>query len=257
MKKKIRRWADLTWPELEGLRDTTIALIPTGSVEQHGPHLPTGTDLYIPMGIMDLLPTQKGAGDFPDRLVMLPPVFHTYAKESDAWTGTINLNGNTLSLYIYDVLRRLFEQGILNAVIFNGHMESYSFILEGIEHAVHGREDAHVLSINWWDLISDDLIREVFADRWPGWVAEHAALTETSLMLYLYPELVRMDKMDEGIIPKARSYKIFPQPEKVRPASGMYACADAAEKQIGRRLAQEVLEKLVPILKEEFPETRG
>ncbi len=256
MNNKIRRWSDLTWPELKSLGDRMIALVPTGSVEQHGPHLPTGTDLYIPMGIMDLLPAFEDAGNMADRLVMLPPVFHTYAKESDAWTGTINLNGHTLSLYIYDVLRRLFEQGIMNAVIFNGHMESYSFILEGIEQAVHGREDAHVLSVNWWDLISDDLIQEVFAERWPGWVAEHAALTETSLMLYLYPELVRMDTMDEGIIPKARSYKIFPQPEKVRPASGMYACAEGAEKEIGRRLAREVLDKLVPILKEEFPEGR-
>lgn len=257
MKKKIRRWSELPWPELESHKDRMIALLPTGSVEQHGPHLPTGTDAYIPMGIMDLLPTLKSAEKIADRLVMLPPAFHTYAKESDAWIGTINLNGHTLSLYICDILERLFEQRIMNVVIFNGHMESYSFILEGIERAVHGRKDAFVLSVNWWDLISDDLIKQVFADRWPGWIAEHAALTETSLMLHLHPELVHMDKMDEGIIPETRNYKIFPQPEKVRPASGMFACADGAEKETGRRLTQEVLEKLVLIFNEEFPETKG
>lgn len=91
----------------------------------------------------------------------------------------------------------------------NGHLESYSFLLEGIELATEGCGDVQVISVNWWDFIGDGLIGELFADRWPGWVAEHAALTETSIMLALHPELVKEELAVAGFIPQPLPYKIF------------------------------------------------
>lgn len=242
----------MTWKDIEAEREEMIALVVSGSVEQHGPHLPTGTDLYIAMGIADRLARYPGAGDVAERLVMLPPLFHTYAKESDAWRGTLNLNGNTLTLMTRDIIEGLFRQGIGKVVLLNGHLESYSFLLEGIELATEGRSGVQVISVNWWDFIGDELIGELFADRWPGWVAEHAALTETSIMLALYPELVKAELADAGFIPRPLPYKIFPQPREVRPPSGMYAPADGAGAEIGERLVSEVLDGLVPIIRERF-----
>lgn len=242
----------MTWKEIEAERGEMIALIVSGSVEQHGPHLPTGTDLYIAMGMADRIASLPGAGDVAGRLVMLPPLFHTYAKESDGWRGTLNFDGNTLTLVVRDIIKGLFRQGIKKVVLLNGHLESYSFILEGIELAAEGRDDVRVMSVNWWDFIGDELISELFADRWPGWVAEHAALTETSIMLALYPDLVRADLADAGVIPKPLPYKIFPQPQEVRPPSGMYAPAEGASAEIGERLVSEVVKGLVPIIRERF-----
>ena len=73
----------MTWKDIEAERGEMVALIVSGSVEQHGPHLPTGTDLYIAMGIADRIASLPEAGDIAARLVLLPPFFHTYAKESD------------------------------------------------------------------------------------------------------------------------------------------------------------------------------
>lgn len=242
----------MTWKDIEAERGEMVALIVSGSVEQHGPHLPTGTDLYIAMGIADRIASLPEAGDIAARLVLLPPFFHAYAKESDGWRGTLNLDGNTLTLVARDIIKGLFRQGIKRAVLLNGHLESYSFLLEGIELATEGCGDVQVISVNWWDFIGDGLISELFADRWPGWVAEHAALTETSIMLALHPELVREDLAEAGFIPQPLPYKIFPQPQEVRPPSGMYAPAEGASAEIGERLISEVLRNLVPIIRERF-----
>lgn len=246
--KKLQRWTDTTWCDIKAKRDDAIALIPCGSVEQHGPHLPTGTDLYISMGIADHLASCSVA----DRLLMLPPIYHTYAKESDGWCGTLNLEGTTLTMVVRDIVKGLFRQGIKHIVLFNGHMESYAFIMEGLQLAVEGSDDVRVLSINWWDFISDSLIDEIFGDKWPGWVAEHAALTETSLMLYLYPELVRTELADAGVIPEQIPYKIFPQQQSLLPPSGMFARAEGASAQIGEILTKEVIKKLEAAIKTNF-----
>ena len=109
-----------------------------------------------------------------------------------------------------------------------------------------------MISVNWWDFIGDGLIGELFADRWPGWVAEHAALTETSIMLALHPELSRADLADAGVIPKTAAYiKFFPAAGGAS-AVGMYAPAEGASAEIGERLISEVLRNLVPIIRERF-----
>jgi creatinine amidohydrolase len=104
---------------------------------------------------------------------------------------------------------------------------------------------------NWWEYISDEFIDEVFGDRWPGWEAEHAALTETSLMLHLWPDLVRetdTSPRDYQRFP----YRILPWPEKARPASGVYADPRGATPEIGRRLAEIVVAGLDGTIQAEF-----
>lgn len=251
---KIRRWTDMTWREIEERRGDMIAVIPSGSVEQHGPHLPTGTDLYIAEGIADRLAEMCNPPFRIDRLAMLPPIFHTYAKESDAWPGTLNLDGSTLTLLVRDVVRGLFRNGVKNVVIMNGHMESYAFVMEGVQLAVEGREGVRAVSVNWWDFISDGLIDDLFGDKWPGWVAEHAALTETSIMTYLYPELVKKELADAGFIPEPQPYKVFPQRREQLPASGMFASAEGACAQTGKVLVEEAVKKIASVIAGNFPE---
>jgi creatinine amidohydrolase len=103
------------------------------------------------------------------------------------------------------------------------------------------------------ELVADSVIQEVFGDAWPGWEAEHAALTETSLMMALYPEMVHQDRIVDDRAPRHFPYKVFPQPPAVRPASGVYASAGAASAQIGHRLADHIVDGLTEMLKEQFP----
>jgi creatinine amidohydrolase len=250
---RMARWKDLTWEEIDRLRRRGIvAVLPTGSVEQHGPHLPLGTDVQIPVGLADRLAAALETDPLGDRLVMLPAFYYTYAKHSNWWPGTLNLDGEALVAHTRAVLSDLFRQGVQNALLLNGHMESVQFLMEGVELALERHPAALAVLVNWWELVADEIIHEVFADAWPGWEAEHAALTETSLMLAFAPDLVHMDRAVDDRAPRTLPYRVFPQPDEVRPRSGVYASAAAASALVGERLAAHIVERLAAVVKERF-----
>ncbi|MDR7542756.1 MAG: creatininase family protein [Armatimonadota bacterium] len=255
MNTGMARWDHLTWQEIGERRARgAIAVLPVGSIEQHGPHLPVATDALIPIGLADRLAGALGADDLGARLVMLPPFYYTYAKHSNWWPGTLNLDGATLVTYTRAVLEDLFRQGISRLLVLNGHMESVQFLMEGIELALERYPSTRTVLVNWWELVADAVIRDLFAEAWPGWEAEHAALTETSLMLAFYPELVRTERITDDRAPRTLPYRVFPQPPEVRPPSGVYASAAAASAPIGERLARHIVDGLVAVLRERLAE---
>jgi creatinine amidohydrolase len=250
---RMARWKQLTWEEIDRRRRLGIvAVLPTGSVEQHGPHLPLGTDVQIPVGLADRLAAALESDPLGARLVMLPPFYHTYAKHSNWWPGTLNLDGETLVAYTRAVFTDLFRQGVQHVLMLNGHMESVQFLMEGVELAVERHPTALVVLVNWWELVADEIIGELFAAAWPGWEAEHAALTETSLMLAFYPDLVHIDRVVDDRAPRTLPYRVFPQPDEARPRSGVYANAAAASAPIGERLAAHIVERLAAVVRERF-----
>ncbi len=253
MPTRMARWTEQTWVEVnERKTQGIIGVLPAGSIEQHGPHLPLATDVLIPEGLADTLAARLAHDPLGSRLVMLPPFHYTYAKHSNWWPGTLNLDGRTLVSFAHAVLRDLFRQGVDQVMLLNGHMESVAFLMEGAELAVEGHGSARVAVVNWWELIADSLIGEVFGSAWPGWEAEHAALTETSLMLAFYPDLVYRDRIVDDREPKHYPYKVFPQPSEVRPPSGVYASAAAASAEVGQRLAAHIVDGLISVVREQF-----
>jgi creatinine amidohydrolase len=249
-------WEHLTWPELAGLRDG-ILVFASGSIEQHGPRLPVATDTLTAQGFVRLLQARMPQR----RLIAAPPMNYTYAKLNSAYPGTINLNGATLLAMAHDILADVLRQGFRNVMFINGHMESVAFIMEGAELALaehrsmgppRGSEPKIVFA-NWWEFVPQKLIDEVFGAKWPGWEAEHAALTETSLMLHLWPELVRDVPVGPSDYDKFH-YRVLPWPERGRPASGCYADPAGASAEIGRRLAEVVVAGLQHVVETEFPQ---
>lgn len=248
------RWDELTWTELMNNRDSII-VIPTGSVEQHGHHLPMGTDTFIAEGFTKKL-HNKVAGK---KLIVAPSLYYTYAKLNSNYLGTINLNGNTLINMGFDLISELLRQGFSKILLINGHLESMPFLMEGIELALstydniknQENEIPKIIIANWWEFISDEMIDNIFGDKWPGWEAEHAALTETALMQYLYPEMVRDVKIDSGEYEQL-PYRILPWNKRVQPSSGSYADPDGATQEIGNLLTEAVILGLTELIKKEF-----
>jgi len=249
----ITRWEHLTWVDLEKRISDATAIVVFGSVEQHGKHLPLGTDTIIPIGILDRLVIKYANNPIVKNLIMLPPVALTIARNSSWLSGTVNLKGMTLISFTEDLMSELFRQGIKRVLVFNGHMESRAFVEEGIHLAVDRRHGVTVLFINWWEFVSNELIEEMFGSNWPGWEAEHAALTETSLMMDFAPELVKREKAAFSPEFKHLPYSVFPQPYEVRPPTGAYAEMAAASADIGAKLADHIIDKVMDVLEKRFP----
>ena len=174
--------ARLTWPDAsEAFRGVRVALIPVGSMEQHGPHLPLGTDWYIASHIA----TEVSETD--DRL-LLPGVQVGVSEEHSQFWGTLTVSPEALRDHAIAQARSLASHGLKRIVFVNGH-GSNGAPLEAAARSLR-EEDVFGFVFNWWQSVSSTLA-ELFPDP-----TAHAGSIETSLMSVIRPELVRSDRFD-------------------------------------------------------------
>lgn len=119
--------AELTWPEAKALgeRGDAVGLIPTGALEQHGPHLPLGTD-FLAAG--DL--ARAVAERLPVPVVVTPTLTAGLSDHHLAFPGTVSLSQETFGGWIEAHIAGLERMGIERVAIFSGHGGNFAFIGE-------------------------------------------------------------------------------------------------------------------------------
>ena len=153
--------------------------------------------------------------------------------------GTIDLNGETLIHLTLDVLEEFCRDGIKKIFVNNAHFENEAFILEAIDLVSRKYPDVKILESNWWDVLPQEVIDRVFEDvEFPGWALEHAAVTETSLMMYLRPDLVREEYIPGDTDFTAIPYHKYPVVKGMVPDTGALASARGSSAEKGRLLAE-------------------
>ena len=253
--RDLRRLDQITWPEFRDRIERAALIVPFGAVEQHGYHLPLGVDAQLPFQLALL-----AADHFP--AIVAPPIWFGYKSQPRSggggrFPGTISLDGGTLTGIARDLVTDLVRQGQRSIVFLNGHMENTAFAAEGADLALRGRPDdgTKVVLINWWEHVGADVLDQLFPEGFPGWEAEHASLTETSLMAHFLPDLVLPDRLapqnDYRPVP---AYSVFPEPAGLVPESGVLYQAHSASAENGARLAAHITEQIVAILRREFPQ---
>jgi creatinine amidohydrolase len=241
----------MVWEEYRDQVRKRIVILPVGSLEQHGPHLPLNVDVVIPTNLAKMTAEKLGA-------MVLPAIAYGYKSHPTSgggqlFPGTTSLNGTTLINLTLDILKETYRHGGRRFLIMNGHYENVAFVTEAIELFVEDAKDALVVLVSWWDQVSDELVEEVFAGAgFPGWDTEHAAITETSLMQYFAPELVREDKIIDDQSDRKPTYSIFPPPKDIIPESGILYKATYASREKGEKLAKQVVETIVEIAQQEL-----
>ncbi len=117
-KEKSYLWGEMTWPEAEQrFEEVDIALLPVGSIEQHGPHLPLDTDAFDAEYLAHKV---AEACSSPPPLV-LPLISYGISYEHNSFKGTIDIRNQTLSNLVYDIGMSVARNGICKLVIINGH----------------------------------------------------------------------------------------------------------------------------------------
>jgi creatinine amidohydrolase len=107
--------SDATWTEVADL-DTDLALIPTGSTEQHGPHAPLGTDTLNAVAVAD-----AGAEAYGGEVVVAPPIPVGIAEEHRHFPGTLWVSPDTFRAYVRETVASLASHGFDRVVVVNGH----------------------------------------------------------------------------------------------------------------------------------------
>ncbi len=168
----------------EALESAEVAVLPTGSTEQHGPHLPLG---------MDFLAAEAMARGVADReeAIVLPTLPVGVSEHHRQFHGTLWTDPDTFEDYVADTVAGVASHGLRKAVVVNGHGGNTG-ALQRAARRLRQDDVAFVAPWNWWDSV-DELSDDLF-DGALG----HADAMETSVMLAIAPELVREDALEEA-----------------------------------------------------------
>jgi creatinine amidohydrolase len=178
------RWSDMFWPEIDALdRESTVLLLPTGAIEQHGRHLPVDTDIHDSLEL-----SARAAAMSNVRAVVLPPVWWGMSPHHMGFPGTISLPLETYSALLRDICAAVAQHGFRRVLIVNGHGGNVG-ILSATVMRITEELGLLVGAVSYWHLIIPQL-REIGTSEIGG--MGHACEMETSLQLHLRPELVSM-----------------------------------------------------------------
>lgn len=148
----------------------------------------------------------------------------------------------------------MIRDGVKKIVLINSHFENQAFLLEAIDLVSRTMpEGTKILMMSWWDLITQETIDKVFDEvEFPGWALEHAAITETSLVLKFNPDTVHMDRLIDEKIEEVPTYQVYPIPKDLVPKSGLLSIGRTSSKEKGDLIAKEALDGMVKVIKKEF-----
>lgn len=183
----------LSWPQVRDVvGEDRVCLIPAGTLEDHGPHLPIDTDTRIASEIC-----RRAAAALPDDVVLLPPIIHGYTPHHMAFPGPITIGWETFVKHAVDIGTSLARHGFRRMLFLNGHGSNIP-LMEMAARLV-GLEHPGVLAASAFYLTSPAGLAAVERIRTSerGGMG-HACELETSIYLAIDPDAVRMDLAVKG-----------------------------------------------------------
>ena len=184
---------DLSWEEAQKeLKEADVAIIPVGSTEQHGRHMPLGADTYAPFEIAKRT-TEK------EKVIVAPAIPYGISQCHMSFPGTITLRCETLSHVLADIFESLYKHGIKKFIILNGHGHNGPSIQTAMDEFKAKAGDALFLLFAWW-VAGFKLTPKLWSTAKGDLPDGHAAEVETSVMLSIKPNLVNMSQADKVIL---------------------------------------------------------
>jgi creatinine amidohydrolase len=228
----------------EGLKATRNVLLPFGSVEEHGYHLPLSTDT------IQAYEVGKAAAKITP-LFVAPPVHYGCCRSTSCHPGTISISTDTLQRLLKDIVRSLYCHGLKNFIVLTGHAggNHKMALINAGEDLIAEYSDIKLAVLTEYDLayIEGKEIIETIGDS-------HAGEIETSRIMFLYPNLVK----GSG----EREFPNFPPNILVRKKrkywkNGVWGDPTKATPEKGQRINELVVRKLVEfiLMLEKFSET--
>ncbi len=184
---------EMTWPELRAaVQEGRIAVMPVGTIEQHGPHLPLDTDICLAQEI-----TTRAAALTRERVVLVPPIVHGHSPHHMDFPGTLNVEAQHLLNYVLDVCLSLTHHGFEKLLLVNGH-GSNAPILDLVARQTIIRTQGRAACASIFYMQSPEwegVAREAFPGlgNWSG----HADAIETSMYMAIRPGSVALNEAQD------------------------------------------------------------
>lgn len=251
------RYEELTWPEMrEAIARQPVVLLPFGTVEDHGPHLPINTDNVIVEAIC-----LEAARRAPQDLLAMPLVAYGLDEHHMDFPGTVSVDIHTLISYVSDVAISVARHGFTHVLVVNGHGSNAPIADLAARRVI--LETGIICGAMSPNAAIDPTLAEPALSEMrrsgPGGVS-HAGEYETAVMLYLRPDLVHMDRAVREIGQLKLEYFNWDHPEpnvlswqdwwSRMSASGVCGDPTVATAEFGKALFETTVENFVRFAQE-------
>jgi creatinine amidohydrolase len=177
-------FTECTREDIRSRAEATLLVVPTGSTEQHGPHLPLGTDTFT----VEYIATQAAEKVAPEIPVLVAPTIPIGASHHHLpFGGTLSISTETYYRVMYDIVESAILGGFRRIFIINGHGGNHE-LLQLVIRDLSLRHKVWLAAASYWHLALDELAQ--LGANTGGRIPGHAGAFETSQMLALRPDLV-------------------------------------------------------------------
>jgi len=207
-----------------------VGLIPVGATEQHGPHLPTGTDTILATSLGEALSRRTGA-------VVLPALPMGASRwHGSGWAGTLALAGEEVAHLAAEAALWAYESGLRRLLFVNGHVGNGAPLRLACDRLRFEQPVLRIGVLEWWGVsagVAHEAVRD--AEDW------HANRAETSLMLAVRPDLVDLAAAEAADDEDRATGRVFSYPGAVCTTNGVTGKPSEASVELGERLWEEIL----------------
>jgi creatinine amidohydrolase len=221
----------------EKVNENTIVILPIGAVEEHGSHLPLGTDSIQPEFIAQKVAEKTGA-------LIAPPIRYGFCSSTKNFPGTISISFDTIRSLVYDLLSEFIRNGIKNIIVLSGHAGRVHMaaLRLAAERAVNETE-ANIMVLSDYDIAYDLMQKDETIPSDDG----HSGLIETSRIMAIRENLVK----GKGKASKTRppKFMVLKDPEKYFP-TGVMGDPSNASKEKGKEINDYIINELIKLIKD-------
>lgn len=218
----------------KNISKSDIVIIPVGSVEAHGHHLPLGTDIFSPRLFCEYIEEKIG-----DNVWIAPEIPYGQSYDLSVYPGTIHIPSDVMGEYLFWVGKGFYNNGMKKCIFLNGHGGNITALGLAAEKLVQIGMD--VLIINWWLDFSKEILTITEGQG-------HAGEDETSAILYYDETLVQMDKALKNL--KTPLLRIrYKDSAKIVYEHALSGDATLASKEKGKKIFELLSDKLIEIIK--------
>jgi creatinine amidohydrolase len=223
----------------EGALAGRVALLPTGSVEYHGPHGPLGTDTFIARELAERVGARR------PRLVVLPELAYMPCPiETRRHAGTVQVAPSVAAALLEQLLRSLFAAGFAGVVLLNAHDGAITSATVAGDAVSDDFPDAFVALVSWWETLPADEARALagFSDNGGH---GHGGPLEMSVTQAIVPELVRPELAQDVDEAEAPPPNVVVVPHARVPPHGYHGRVSEIDREHGRLLLDLATDRVV------------